>query len=132
MNIQEKSLKLHREWRGKFEVVSTIPVESIEELSVAYTPGVAAPCLAIKDNVKLSFELTRRWNLVAVVTDGSAVLGLGNIGPEASMPVMEGKCSLFKQFADVDAFPVCIKTQDIDEIVQTIYNISGSFGGINL
>ncbi|MBO4941409.1 MAG: NAD-dependent malic enzyme [Clostridia bacterium] len=132
MDIKELALKKHYEWNGKIEVVSRTPVKSSEDLSTAYTPGVAEPCLAIRDDIDKSYELTRRNNLVAVVTDGSAVLGLGDIGPEAGMPVMEGKCVLFKEFADVDAFPLCIKTQDIDEIVRTVYNISGSFGGINL
>jgi len=132
MDIKELALKKHYEWKGKIEVVSRTPVKSSEDLSTAYTPGVAEPCLAIRDDKDKSYELTRRHNLVAVVTDGSAVLGLGDIGPEAGMPVMEGKCVLFKEFADVDAFPICIKTQDVDEIVKTIYNISGSFGGINL
>ncbi len=132
MDIKELALKKHYEWNGKIEVVSRTPVKNSEDLSTAYTPGVAEPCLAIRDDIDKSYELTRRNNLVAVVTDGSAVLGLGDIGPEAGMPVMEGKCVLFKEFADVDAFPLCIKTQDIDEIVRTVYNISGSFGGINL
>lgn len=132
MDIKEIALNKHYEWQGKIEVVSRIKVESSVDLSTAYTPGVAEPCLVIKDDVKKSYELTRRKNLVAVITDGSAVLGLGDIGPEAGMPVMEGKCVLFKEFADVDAFPICIKTKDVDELVQTIYNISGSFGGINL
>jgi len=132
MDIKELALKKHYDWKGKIEVVSRTPVKSSEDLSTAYTPGVAEPCLAIRDDKDKSYELTRRHNLVAVVTDGSAVLGLGDIGPEAGMPVMEGKCVLFKEFADVDAFPICIKTQDVDEIVKTIYNISGSFGGINL
>ena len=132
MNISEVALQKHKEWGGKIEVVSRTPVTNSEELSTAYTPGVAAPCLAIRDDKDKSYELTRRHNIVAVVTDGSAILGLGNIGPEAGMPVMEGKCVLFKEFADVDAFPLCIKTQDTDELVQTIYNISSSFGGINL
>ena len=132
MDIKELAMKKHYEWKGKIEVVSRTPVKSKEDLAIAYTPGVAEPCLEIKDNVDKSFELTRRHSLVAVVTDGSAVLGLGDIGPEAGMPVMEGKCVLFKEFGDVDAFPLCIKTQDVDEIVKTVYNISGSFGGINL
>ena len=132
MNISELALQKHKEWMGKIEVVSRTPVTNSEELSTAYTPGVAAPCLAIRDDKDKSYELTRRHNIVAVITDGSAILGLGNIGPEAGMPVMEGKCVLFKEFADVDAFPLCIKTQDTDELVQTIYNISSSFGGINL
>jgi len=132
MNIKELALEKHYDWKGKIEVVSRTPVKSSEDLATAYTPGVAEPCLVIKDDVDKSYELTRRHNLVAVVTDGSAVLGLGDIGPEAGMPVMEGKCVLFKEFADVDAFPICIKSQDVDEIVRTVYNISGSFGGINL
>ena len=132
MDIKAESLKKHYEWHGKFEVVSRCPVETREDMSLAYTPGVAEACLVIKDDVNKSFELTRRSNLVAVVTDGTAVLGLGDIGPEAGMPVMEGKCALFKAFADVDAFPLCIKSKDVDEIVRTIYLLSGSFGGINL
>lgn len=132
MSIKDAALEKHYDWKGKIEVVARAKVESSEDLSLAYTPGVAEPCLAIKDDLEKSYELTRRHNLVAVVTDGSAVLGLGDIGPEAGMPVMEGKCVLFKEFADVDAFPICIKTQDIDQIVETVYNISGSFGGINL
>ena len=132
MNIREESLKKHYEWGGKIEVVSRAKVNSREDLSLAYTPGVAEPCLVIHDDVSKSWELTRRKNLVAVITDGTAVLGLGDIGPEAGMPVMEGKCALFKEFADVDAFPICIKSKDVEEIVRTIYLISGSFGGINL
>ncbi len=132
MDIKEESLKKHYEWNGKIEVVARCPVETREDMSLAYTPGVAEACLVIKDDVNKSFELTRRNNLVAVVTDGTAVLGLGDIGPEAGMPVMEGKCALFKKFADVDAFPLCIKSKDVDEIVRTIYLLSGSFGGINL
>lgn len=132
MDIKQEALKKHLEWKGKIEVVSRTAVTGQEELSVAYTPGVAEPCLAIQKDPEKSYTLTRRWNLVAVITDGSAVLGLGDIGPEAGMPVMEGKCVLFKELADVDAFPLCVKTQDVDELVQTIYNISGSFGGINL
>ncbi len=132
MDYAQESLRLHGEWKGKIEVVATVPVETKEDLSLAYTPGVAQPCLAIKDDIDKSYELTRRHNLCAVITDGSAVLGLGNIGPEAGMPVMEGKCVLFKAFGGVDAFPLCVKTNDVDEFVQTVYNISGSFGGINL
>ena len=132
MNIKEEALKKHYEWKGKIEVISRAPINSREDLSLAYTPGVAEPCLAIQKDTNKSDELTRRNNLVAVITDGSAVLGLGDIGPEAAMPVMEGKCVLFKEFAGVDAFPICIRTKDVDELVRTIYLISGSFGGINL
>ncbi len=132
MNIREESLKKHYEWKGKIEVVSRAKIESREDLSLAYTPGVAEPCLEIQKDINKSFELTRRSNLVAVITDGTAVLGLGDIGPEAGMPVMEGKCALFKEFADVDAFPICVKSKDVDELVRTVYLISGSFGGINL
>ena len=132
MDIRQESLKKHYEWNGKIEVISRASINTREDLSLAYTPGVAEPCLAIKDDVSKSYELTRRNNLVAVITDGTAVLGLGDIGPEAGMPVMEGKCALFKSFADVDAFPICVKSKDVDEIVRTIYLISGSFGGINL
>lgn len=132
MTIREESLKAHEEWGGKIEVVSRVKINDRHDLSVAYTPGVAEPCLAIEKNPELSYSLTRRSNLVAVITDGTAVLGLGDIGPEAGMPVMEGKCALFKEFADVDAFPLCVKTKDVDELVKTIYNVSGSFGGINL
>ncbi|NLB79333.1 MAG: NAD-dependent malic enzyme, partial [Clostridiaceae bacterium] len=132
MDYAKESLRLHKEWKGKIEVISTVPVESKEDLSLAYTPGVAQPCLEIQKDVNLSYELTRRHNLCLVVTDGTAVLGLGDIGPEAGMPVMEGKCVLFKAFGDVDAFPLCIKSKDVDEIVNTIYLISGSFGGVNL
>ena len=131
-NYAEESLKMHYDKKGKIEVITTVPVENEEDLSTAYTPGVAQPCLEIQKNIDLSYELTRRWNMCLVVTDGSAVLGLGDIGPEAGMPVMEGKCVLFKAFGDVDAFPLCIKSKDVDEIVNTIYMISGSFGGVNL
>lgn len=132
MDYAKESLRLHGEWKGKIEVVTRVPVENKDDLSLAYTPGVAQPCLEIQKDVNKSYELTRRWNICLVVTDGSAVLGLGNIGPEAGMPVMEGKCVLFKAFGDVDAFPLCIKSNDVDEIVNTIYMISGSFGGVNL
>ena len=132
MNIREESLKKHQEWKGKIEVISRAAINSREDLSLAYTPGVAEPCIAIQKDYDKSYELTRRSNLVAVITDGSAVLGLGDIGPEAGMPVMEGKCVLFKEFAGIDAFPICIRTKDVDELVRTIYLISGSFGGINL
>ena len=131
-NIREESLKKHYEWKGKIETVARVPVGSKEELMLAYTPGVAEPCMAIHEDVSKSFELTRRWNTVPVITDGTAVLGLGDIGPEAGMPVMEGKCALFKAFGDVDAFPICIKSKDTEEIIRTIKLISGSFGGINL
>ncbi|MCR4591077.1 MAG: NAD-dependent malic enzyme [Lachnospiraceae bacterium] len=132
MNYAEESLKLHREWKGKIEVISRVPVKNKEDLSLAYTPGVAEPCLAIQKDIDRSYDLTRRHNMCAVITDGSAVLGLGDIGPEAGMPVMEGKCVLFKSFGDVDAFPLCVKTKDVDEFVNTVALISGSFGGINL
>ena len=132
MDYAKESLRLHGEWKGKIEVVATVPVETRDDLSLAYTPGVAQPCLEIQRDIEKSYELTRRHNLCAVITDGSAVLGLGDIGPEAGMPVMEGKCVLFKAFGGVDAFPLCVKTQDVDEFVRTVYNISGSFGGINL
>ena len=132
MNIKEQSLKKHYEWNGKIEVKSSVPINTREDLSLAYTPGVAQPCIEIQKDVNKAYELTRKNNLVAVITDGTAVLGLGDIGPQAGMPVMEGKCALFKEFADVDAFPICINSKDVDEIVNTIYMISGSFGGINL
>ena len=132
MDYAKESLHLHGQWKGKIEVVATVPVATKEDLSLAYTPGVAQPCLEINEDVNKSYELTRRHNLCAVVTDGTAVLGLGDIGPEAGMPVMEGKCVLFKAFGDVDAFPLCVKSKDVDEIVNTIYMISGSFGGVNL
>ena len=132
MDYAKESLRLHGEWKGKIEVRATVPVETKDDLSLAYTPGVAQPCLEIQKDINKSYELTRRHNLCAVITDGSAVLGLGDIGPEAGMPVMEGKCVLFKAFGDVDAFPLCVKTKDVDEFVNTVYLISGSFGGINL
>ena len=132
MDYAKESLRLHGEWGGKIEVVCTVPCQTKDDLSLAYTPGVAQPCLEIQKDVNKSYELTRRHNLCAVITDGTAVLGLGDIGPEAGMPVMEGKCALFKAFADVDAFPLCIKSKDVDEIVNTVYMISGSFGGVNL
>ena len=132
MDIRQESLKKHYEWQGKIEVISRAPINTREDLSLAYTPGVAEPCLEIQKDYEKSFSLTRRHNLVAVITDGTAVLGLGDIGPEAGMPVMEGKCALFKEFADVDAFPLCIRSKDVDELVRAIYLISGSFGGINL
>ena len=132
MNYRQESLKKHAEWRGKIETAVRVPTDSREALSLAYTPGVAEPCLAIAKDPEKSFELTRRWNTVPVITDGTAVLGLGDIGPEAGMPVMEGKCALFKAYGGVDAFPICIKSKDVDEIVNTIKLISGSFGGINL
>ena len=132
MDYAKESLRLHEEWGGKIEVISKVPVETKDDLSLAYTPGVAQPCLEIQKDIDKSYTLTRRHNLCAVITDGSAVLGLGDIGPEAGMPVMEGKCVLFKAFGDVDAFPLCVKTKDVDEFVNTVYNISGSFGGINL
>ena len=132
MDIKQKALEKHYEWQGKIEIAARTAVKDSEALSLAYTPGVAEPCLEIQKDVNKSYELTRRSNLIAVVTDGSAVLGLGNIGPEAGMPVMEGKCVLFKEFAGVDAFPLCIKSNDVDEIVRTVYLLSGSFGGINL
>ena len=132
MDYAKESLRLHEQWKGKIEVVATVPVKTKEDLSLAYTPGVAQPCIEIKNDISKSYELTRRHNLCAVITDGTAVLGLGDIGPEAGMPVMEGKCVLFKAFGDVDAFPLCIKSKDVDEIVNTIYLLSGSFGGVNL
>ena len=132
MDYAKESLRLHEQWKGKIEVVATVPMATKEDLSLAYTPGVAQPCLEIQKDISRSYELTRRHNLCAVVTDGTAVLGLGDIGPEAGMPVMEGKCALFKAFGDVDAFPLCVKSKDPDEIVDTIYRISGSFGGVNL
>lgn len=132
MDYRKESLKLHGEWKGKVEITARAKVDNKDALSLAYTPGVAEPCLAIQADYNKSWELTRRWNMVAVITDGSAVLGLGDIGPEAGMPVMEGKCVLFKEFGGVDAFPLCVRTKDVDEFVETVYNISGSFGGINL
>ncbi|MBQ1615968.1 MAG: NADP-dependent malic enzyme, partial [Ruminococcus sp.] len=132
MDIRQESLKLHYDWNGKIEVISRVPISNSEELALAYTPGVAEPCLEIQKDYDKSFVLTRRSNLVAVITDGTAVLGLGDIGPEAGMPVMEGKCALFKAFGDVDAFPLCVRSKDVDEIVNTVALISGSFGGINL
>lgn len=132
MDYRKESLKLHGQWKGKVEVVARAKVNDKDALSLAYTPGVAEPCLEIQKDYNKSWELTRRWNMVAVITDGTAVLGLGDIGPEAGMPVMEGKCVLFKEFGDVDAFPLCVRTKNVDEFVETVYNISGSFGGINL
>ena len=132
MDYAKESLRLHEQWKGKIEVTATVPVQSKEDLALAYTPGVAQPCLEIQKDRSKSYDLTRRHNLCAVITDGSAVLGLGDIGPEAGMPVMEGKCVLFKAFGGVDAFPLCVKTKDVDEFVQAVYLISGSFGGINL
>ena len=132
MDYAKESVKKHAEWRGKIEVIAKVPVNNSVDLSLAYTPGVAQPCLEIQKDINKSYELTRRWNICAVISDGSAVLGLGDIGPEAGMPVMEGKSVLFKAFGDVDGFPLCVKTQDVDEFVNTVYNISGSFGGINL
>ena len=132
MDYAKESLRLHGEWKGKIDIVSKVPVATRDDLSLAYTPGVAQPCLAIRDDINKSYELTGRQNMCLVVTDGTAVLGLGDIGPEAGMPVMEGKCVLFKAFGGVNAFPLCIKSKDVDEIVNTIYLLSGSFGGINL
>ena len=132
MDYAKESLRLHGEWKGKIEMVTRVPVKTKDDLSLAYPPGVAQPCLEIQKDINKSYELTRRWNMAAVITDGSAVLGLGDIGPEAGMPVMEGKCVLFKSFGGVDAFPLCVKTKNVDEFVETVYNISGSFGGINL
>ena len=132
MDYKKTAMEKHAKWAGKIEVVSRAELNTVDDLSVAYTPGVAEPCLAIKENPELSYSLTRRHNLVAVVTDGSAVLGLGNIGPEAGMPVMEGKCVLFKEFGGVDAVPLCVRSQNPDDVVRTISLISGSFGGINL
>ena len=132
MDYAKESLRLHKEWGGKIEVICKVPCKTKDDLSLAYTPGVAQPCLEIQKDIDKSYELTRRHNLCAVITDGTAVLGLGDIGPEAGMPVMEGKCALFKAFADVDAFPLCVKTHDVDEFVNAVYLICGSFGGINL
>ena len=132
MDYAKESLRLHGEWQGKLEVVSRVGVQTKDDLSLAYTPGVAQPCLEIQKDVNKSYELTRRHNLCAVITDGTAVLGLGDIGPEAGMPVMEGKCALFKSFGDVDAIPLCVKSKDVDEFVNAVYLMSGSFGGINL
>ena len=130
--VAERSLELHEKFRGKIEIKSRVPVKTKEDLSLAYTPGVAQPCLEIQKDISKSYVYTNRWNTCLVVTDGTAVLGLGDIGPEAGMPVMEGKCVLFKEFGNVDAFPLCIKSKDVDEIVNTIYLISGSCGGVNL
>jgi malate dehydrogenase (oxaloacetate-decarboxylating) len=132
IDYSAEAIRLHKEWKGKIEVIATVPVENRDDLSIAYTPGVAQPCLEIEKDVDLSYVYTRRWNLCAVVTDGTAVLGLGDIGPEAGMPVMEGKCVLFKTFGDVDAFPLCIRSKNVDDIVNTVRLLAGSFGGINL
>lgn len=132
MDKKEFALKQHEDWKGKIEVISRAKIQTPEELAVAYTPGVAEPCLKISEDVDLSYKYTRRGNMVAVVTDGTAVLGLGDIGPEAGMPVMEGKCALFKTFADVDAFPLCVRSKDVDDIVKTVSLLAGSFGGVNL
>ena len=132
MDYAKESLKKHAEWGGKIEVVCKVPCKTKTDLSLAYTPGVAQPCLEIQKDINKSYELTRRWNMCLVLTDGSAVLGLGDIGPEAGMPVMEGKCALFKSFGDVDAIPLCVKSKDVDEFVNAVYLISGAFGGINL
>ena len=132
MDYAKESLRLHGEWKGKIEVVTRVPVKTKDDLSLAYTPGVAQPCLEIQKDINKSYDLTRRWNMAAVITDGSAVLGLGDIGPEAGMPVMEGKCVLFKAFGDVDAVPLCVKTKDVDEFVNAVYLMSGSWGGVNL
>ena len=132
MDYAKESLRLHQEWKGKIEVIATVPVKTKEDLSLAYTPGVAQPCLEIKEDVNRSYDLTRRHNLCAVITDGSAVLGLGDIGPEAGMPVMEGKCVLFKAFGGVDAVPLCVRSKDVDDIVNTVALLAGSFGGVNL
>ena len=132
MDYAKESLRLHGDWKGKIEVVTRVPVENKDDLSLAYTPGVAQPCLEIQKDINKSYELTRRWNMCLVVTDGSAVLGLGDIGPEAGMPVMEGKCDLFKEFGGVDAIPLCVRSKDVDDIVNTVRLLAGSFGGVNL